>query len=173
MEEHIWMRLKWTRQFAMIDASGMIRISSSSAYAKLAYNLRGAQAVVIQTDDEVANHVVIAIKMHPDFSLSEGNTKLTFRLIALEEVGTWVRTLGRSSIDTAQWFAFIISTSLTVSMLGRFCKVRRRLTPAEATAAYSTSAPRSHGSGGSAMHILSGTSFISDDDDDLGASNPS
>ncbi len=47
-EQWVWLRRQWTRQFASLNAGGMLRISSSSLYAKQQFFLSGAQAVLIR-----------------------------------------------------------------------------------------------------------------------------
>ncbi len=42
MEQRVWLRLKWIRQFAMINLEGPLKISSRLLYANHEYLLAGA-----------------------------------------------------------------------------------------------------------------------------------
>ena len=87
------MRLKWTKQYAMIDTSGTMTITSSSAYAKLVYELHGAQAELQNRVEGSTCFAVIAIKMKPCYAYSEGSSKLTFRPV--ERQCEWLQIISR------------------------------------------------------------------------------
>ena len=99
MEERIWLRTRWTKQFAMVDSSGVFRISCSSAFDKLTYDLNGANVVLIQGDSgnsaTTISSTVIEIQIKKGLPFSEGRPKLTFRPLSVEELAQWICTLNR------------------------------------------------------------------------------
>ncbi len=70
-EQRVWLRRKWTRQFASLDAGGLLRISSPSAYDKQQFFLCNAQAVFISGE--------VSFLVHLDPSLSPSRLCLVCR----------------------------------------------------------------------------------------------
>jgi hypothetical protein len=106
MQERIWMRLRWTRQFAMITPAGLIKISSTSAYGKCEYWLAGAQAVII--DGQALDPAPCAESPAPKLEIRfdpklhiEGAVTVTFRLLSNDDLGPWTSALSRSLPPTA------------------------------------------------------------------------
>ena len=97
MEQRIWLRQKWTRQFAMVDASGMLIISSPSRYDRQKYFLSGARAFfidkgAIEIDDAAP---LICIVLSPSLQL-DGATRVAFRLTSAADAAPWMAALSRS-----------------------------------------------------------------------------
>ena len=99
MEQRVWMRQKWIRKVAMLDSSGILKISSSSVYDKLQYCLTGGQAVLIEDGPSSKNGNQppprFQIRLDPSlqFDSLEGSSVLIFRLISADDVGPWIRAL--------------------------------------------------------------------------------
>ena len=98
MEQRVWLRQKWTRKVAMLDGSGVLKISSSSVYDKLQYSLAGGQAVLIEENPSENGHRPpprFQIKLDPSLQLDslEGTSILTFRLLSADDVVPWIRAL--------------------------------------------------------------------------------
>ena len=101
MEQRVWMRQKWTRKVAMLDSSGILKISSSSVYDKLQYCISGGQAVLIEefASDSAQNGQLppprFQIKLDPSLQLDslEGKSALVFRLVSADDLAPWIRAL--------------------------------------------------------------------------------
>jgi hypothetical protein len=80
----------------MIDADGLLKISSSSVYDKLQYKLSGSQAVVIDNvareDDDAEEAAMVQIKLDPRLQL-EGAMAVVFRLPKKEDRDAWISVL--------------------------------------------------------------------------------
>ncbi len=101
MEQRIWLRQKWTRKVAMLDGTGLLKVSSSSIYDKLQYYLSGGQAVIIDedpADNGERRPPRIQIKLDPTVQLEslEGGSAVIFRLLSEEDIGPWIQALSRS-----------------------------------------------------------------------------
>ncbi len=103
IEQRVWLRLKWIRQFAMISPAGLLKISSQSLYDKRQYQLAGAQAVLIEgaaleaavPANGAAHHAPrLQIRFNPALQL-EGFVTITLQLLSADDVGSWVRALSR------------------------------------------------------------------------------
>jgi hypothetical protein len=113
MEQRIWLRRKWLRQSALIDASGILKISSAAVYQRLEYSLHGAVAVLFdgndvdpQSEEGETQQPLFQIKLDPKLQLDD-NTILTFRLISSNDIRPWVRALNRQvMIPLCQRFMF-------------------------------------------------------------------
>ncbi len=100
MEQRVWLRLKWIRHFAMIDPTGLLKISSHSFFDKCEYQLAGAQAVLIDgaalepASGSERSAPRLQIRLNPTFQLEEAGT-VTFRLLSTGDIGSWILALGR------------------------------------------------------------------------------
>ena len=97
IERRIWLRNKWIRQYAIIEASGMLMISSSVCYDKNLYRVNGGHAILIDsTADDEAAHIPprIQIKLDPSLQM-EGGGSVTFRLTSTEDLSPWIYALSR------------------------------------------------------------------------------
>jgi hypothetical protein len=101
MEQRVWLRRKWTRRIAMLDGSGVLKISSSFVYDKLQYSLVGGLAVLIEDSGDRPSKnghkppPRFQIRLDPSlqFDSLEGTSILTFRLVSADDVGPWIRAL--------------------------------------------------------------------------------
>ena len=96
MEQRIWFRKKWLRQSAVIEAPGLLKISSASLHERLEYNLTGASAVFVQdsNSDETDQHPLIQIKLDPKLQI-QSVPFMTFRLLSAEDIPPWVEAFSR------------------------------------------------------------------------------
>jgi hypothetical protein len=100
IEQRIWMRLQWTRQFASLDAHGQLQISSSALYDKRLYLISGAQAVLIGDVGLDGNTptLPISILIRLDRSRQYGDeSEVTFRLCDAVDAEPWIAALARST----------------------------------------------------------------------------
>jgi hypothetical protein len=100
-EERVWMRQKWTRQFAQLDSKGMLRISSSQIHDKLQFHLAGAHAFVIEAADigrdesaSSTQHPTIQILLNASLQFG-GEGSVTFRLGTMADATSWALALSR------------------------------------------------------------------------------
>ena len=97
VEQRVWLRLKWVRQYAAIDPSGFLRISTSSVHEKLQYNLTGARAVLCDADvwsNSKGQLPTIQIRLDPT-KQEDGSTVVNFRLPSTSDIGPWLQALSR------------------------------------------------------------------------------
>jgi hypothetical protein len=112
MEQRIWLRRKWLRQSALIDASGVLKITSASVYERLEYSLHGAVAVLFDgidvdpnIDEGEAQQPMFQIKLDPKLQI-DNNMILTFRLISSDDIRPWVHALNRQ-VMTPSYHGFM------------------------------------------------------------------
>jgi hypothetical protein len=77
MEQRIWLRKKWLRQSALIETSGILKISSAAVYQRLEYSLHGAVAVLFdgidvdpQREEGETLKPLFQVKLDPSLSSS-------------------------------------------------------------------------------------------------------
>ena len=124
LEQRIWMRRKWTRQTARLDACGLLKISSASIYEKLEYNLRGATAVFMdgdRIDIGTGQQPNVQITLDPRLQI-DNVAVLSFRLISMDDLALWAVELSRQSEHI-----FVCVYSCQCGFASRFCKVRKRI----------------------------------------------
>ena len=112
MEQRIWLRRKWLRQSALIDASGILKISSAAVYQRLEYSLHGAVAVLFdgndvepQSEEGETQQPMFQIKLDPKLQI-DNNMILTFRLISSDDIRPWVHALNRQ-VMTPSYHGFM------------------------------------------------------------------
>jgi hypothetical protein len=104
IERRVWLRNKWIRQYAVIEASGMLMISSSVCYDKNLYRVNGGHAILIDSapdENEAHTQPRIQIKLDPSLQM-EGGGNVTFRLTSAEDVSPWIHALGRCACFTSR-----------------------------------------------------------------------
>jgi hypothetical protein len=101
IERRVWFRTKWIRQYAVIEASGMLMISSSVCYDKNLYRVNGGHAILIDSaEDEEDAQILPSIQIKLDPSLQmEGGSSVTFRLTSTEDVSSWIHALSRCALS--------------------------------------------------------------------------
>ena len=100
VEQRIWLRRQWRRQIAVIEAPGLLKISSSSVYDKLEYSLSGAVAVLqdgCQSNDGITQPPMFHIKLDPS-AQAEGVAVISFRLISVNDIMPWLEALSRHAL---------------------------------------------------------------------------
>jgi hypothetical protein len=109
IERRVWLRQKWTRQYAIIEASGVLMISSSVCYDKNLYRVNGGHAILIESSEVEEDRIPpsIQIKLDPSLQMEEGSS-VTFRLFSAEDVSPWIHALSRcaGSVSRTTSFAF-------------------------------------------------------------------
>ena len=91
------MRLQWTRQFAQIDSTGLLHITSSAVYDKRCYSLLGGTAVLIDypaCENTTSSQATIQIRLDPNRQ-HDGETSVVLRLFAAADAGLWIPALSR------------------------------------------------------------------------------
>jgi hypothetical protein len=113
LEQRIWLRRKWLRQSALIDASGILKITSANVYEKLEYSLHGAVAVLFDgidvdpnSEEGATKQPMFQIKLDPKLQIDD-NTILTFRLTSSDDIRPWIHALNRQvMISSCHCFMF-------------------------------------------------------------------
>ena len=98
IEQRIWMRMQWTKQFARIDSFGQLQISSSALYEKRLYPLAGAQAVLISDTQLEAGSASapITILIRLDRTRQFGDEgEVSFRLCDSGDADHWIAAFAR------------------------------------------------------------------------------
>ena len=112
IEQRIWMRLQWTRQFARLDSCGLLQISTPALFDKQLFPLIGAQVVLIDKQAKCAgaikSHLTLLIKL--DRSRQYGDeSEVVFRLCSTDEEASWIAALSRSHLPFISNYLFLSS----------------------------------------------------------------